>query len=142
GVLVHEMVPLAVGVLVGRGDLHEFRLGELVARLEGPIENGAGDQVPHLDAHQRLTASCGRPRHLDVEAVIGRVLVFEEHLALDVDRFYQRCHGTTAFSFRESAVRSPPGTAARHTTRTAAWPLPYRAAAVRSTCSAAGRWSA
>ena len=72
--------------------MDEIGLLELLAGLEGLVEDRARQQVAHLEAHQRLPAAGRRLRHLDVEAVVRRVLVFEEHLALDVDRFNQRCH--------------------------------------------------
>jgi len=51
------------------------------------FEHRSRQQVPHLDAHQRLTTARRRPRDLDVDADVRRVLELEERLSLDVDRF-------------------------------------------------------
>jgi hypothetical protein len=90
--LIHEVIPAAVGVEVRRGHHLEIRLAELLGGLEGLVEHGPRQQVPHLDADERLPAARRRLRDFDVEAVIRRVLELEEHLSLDVDRFNQAGH--------------------------------------------------
>src|SRR5262249_10855511 len=65
---------------------------EHLARLEGTVEHGAGEQVAHLHADQRLAAPRRGPRDLDVETVVGRVLVLEIHLPFEGDRFDQCGH--------------------------------------------------
>ena len=87
--LVHEVVAGAVGVEIGGLDLHQIGLAEFLAGLERPVEHRARQQVSYLDPDQRLAASRGGPRDFDVEAVIRRAFVLQEHLALDVDRFDQ-----------------------------------------------------
>ena len=53
---------------------------------------GVGEQVPHLDADERLAPACGRLGHVDVDAVVRCTFVLEEHLPFDLDRFDQGCH--------------------------------------------------
>ena len=69
-VLVHEVVAVAVVVLVARRHLDEVGLLELLAGLERPVEHGPRQQVAHLEAHERLPAARGRLRDVHVEAVV------------------------------------------------------------------------
>jgi hypothetical protein len=73
-------------------DVDEIRLAELLAGLEGLVEHRARQQVAHLDADERLPAARRRFRDVDVDDVRRCVLVFEEHLSLDVDGFDQAAH--------------------------------------------------
>ncbi|MNC86354.1 hypothetical protein D3C83_20080 [compost metagenome] len=79
----------AVGVAVGERCRrhHQVRVAELLAGLEGLVEDGAGDQVAHLQADQCLPAARRRFRHLDVQAMVGRILEFEVRLPLDLNGF-------------------------------------------------------
>ena len=67
---------------------------ELVAGLERLVKDGAGEQIAHLQADQRLSATGGRSVHLHVKAVEGRAVQFEKHFALDVDGIDQCGHGS------------------------------------------------
>src|SRR6185312_12286448 len=61
--------------------------------------------------HQRLAAArCGFG-DVDVNAVIRRIFIFEEHLAFDVDRFNQAGHGDSLAAWLHSTarLRSSPG---------------------------------
>ena len=91
--LIHEVVAIPVGVLIRRFNLREIRFSELFTRLEGLVEDGSGQQIPHLDPHERLPAACRRSRDFDVEAVIRGALEFEEHLPFNSDRFNEGSHG-------------------------------------------------
>ena len=81
------MIAVAARVKERCVDRGEVWLLELLSGLEGLIEDGLGQQVAHLEPNERLPAARRRLGDLDVEAVIGRVLELEEHLALDLDRF-------------------------------------------------------
>ena len=70
----------------------EVGLLELVAGLEGLVEDGVGEQVAHLQADERLAAARGGRGDVGVEAVVGSVFVLEEGLALDVDGFNECGH--------------------------------------------------
>jgi hypothetical protein len=91
-VLVHEVVARRVGVEVRRPDERQIGLVELLAGLEGAIEDRLREHVAHLDPHQRLTAAGGRLGHLDVQAVVRRAFVFEIGLPLDFNRFEHAGH--------------------------------------------------
>ena len=75
--LIHEVVPGAVSVQERRRHHLEIRLPELVPGFEGLVEDGARQQVPHLEADERLTATGGWLGDVDVETVVGRTVVLE-----------------------------------------------------------------
>jgi hypothetical protein len=88
------VAPVGVAVQVsGRNEI-EVGLLEFLTRLEGLVEDRLRDQVAHLQADQGLAAARRGLRHLDVQAVIRRILELEVHLPLDLDRFQQSGHGT------------------------------------------------
>ena len=93
GLLVEEVRAFVVGVEVGGLDQLQVRLLEALAGLEGLVEDGAGDQVAHLEPDQRLAAAGRGGGDLGFHAVVGGVLEFEVHLALDGNRFQQCGHG-------------------------------------------------
>ena len=93
GLLVEEVGAFAVAVEIGGLDGLEVRLLELVAGLEGLVEDGAGEQVAHLEANQGLAAARGGGGDFHVEAVVGCVFKLEVHLALDFDGVNQCGHG-------------------------------------------------
>src|SRR5262249_12569257 len=111
--LVHEVRSVAVAVKVRRG--HGFKVGllELVAGLEAAVEDGARDEVPHLQADKGLRSAGGRRRDLRFQADIRSVFELEESFALDVDGVNQRRH---VFNITASA----PSEAARMLRRSAA----------------------
>src|SRR5690606_2231935 len=90
--LVHKVVP--VGVRVEERGGHHLEIGflELLASLEGLVEDGLREQVAHLYTDERLPAARRRLRDLDVEAVVRSAFEFEERLPLDIDRFNQAGH--------------------------------------------------
>ena len=90
--LIHEVEAVAIGIQERRGDLDQIGLGKLLAGLEGLVEHRTRQQVPHLQAHERLAAARGRARDLEVDADVGRVFELEERLPLDLDGFYQAGH--------------------------------------------------
>jgi len=79
-------------------DVIEIGLAELLPRLEGLVEHRLRQQVPHLDADQRLAAAGGGLRHLDIEAVVRGVLELEKHFSLDCDGFNQGGHAVILVS--------------------------------------------
>src|ERR1035438_9901868 len=85
----------AVGVAVEVGCLNGLQVGllELVTGLECLVEDGAGEQVTHLEADQGLAAASGGRGDLDVQAAEGGVFEFEEHFALYFDGVDQSSHG-------------------------------------------------
>ena len=87
----------AVSVVVEEGCRDEFQVGlfELVLGLKGLIEDGAGEEVTHLEAHQRLAATSGGGGDVGVETDIGFVLELEEMFAFNVDCFDQCGHGSS-----------------------------------------------
>jgi hypothetical protein len=93
--LVHEVMRVVVAVKIGGGDGVEIGLPELLAGLEALVEDGAGEQIPHLDSDQRLAAPGCRFRNLDVQTVVRGILELEVHLALDLDRLNHRRHSAT-----------------------------------------------
>src|SRR5215471_5684435 len=90
--LIHEVKPVAIGVHERRVDGVEIGLAEFVSGLEGLVEDGARQQVAHLDADERLAAPGCRLRDLDVETVVRGALELEVHFAFDVDRFNESGH--------------------------------------------------
>ena len=90
--LIHEIQARAVGVEIRRVDHDEIGLVEFLAGLERLVEDRTRHEIAHFDADERLPAARGRPRYLDVEDVIRRPFVLEEHLPLDIDCFDERCH--------------------------------------------------
>ena len=83
--LIEEVGAVVVAVEIGGGDQDEVWLLELVAGLEGLVEDGAGEQVAHLEADEGLAAARGGRVDLGVQAGVGGVLKLEERLALDFD---------------------------------------------------------
>jgi hypothetical protein len=61
----------------------------------GVLSKTLGQQIPHLDPDQRLTAARRRPRNLDFEAVVRRSFVLEVHLPLDIDSFNETSHAAS-----------------------------------------------
>ena len=59
--LIHEVIPLVVGIRERGGHLDEIRLGELLPGLEGLVEHGPRQQVAHLEADERLSTAGRRP---------------------------------------------------------------------------------
>jgi hypothetical protein len=90
--LIHEVVAAAIRILVRRRQPGQIGLVELLSGLERPVENGAGEQVAHLQPHEGLPAAGRGLRHVDVETVIRGVLVLEIHLPLDLDRLNHARH--------------------------------------------------
>ena len=54
--LVHEMVPVAVTVEIGGRDHLQVGLPEFLAGLERLVEDGAGQEVPHFQTDEGLSA--------------------------------------------------------------------------------------
>jgi hypothetical protein len=86
------VIPRAVGIEKRRGDRCEVRFLEFLARLERLVEHGSGQQIPHLDADERLSAARRGRRDIDREAMVRRVFELEERLPFDLDGFDQS-HG-------------------------------------------------
>ncbi len=59
GFLIHEVIAAGVGVEIRRRNRDEIRFRELLTGLEGLVEYCACQQVPHFDAHERLTTAGG-----------------------------------------------------------------------------------
>ena len=93
GLLIEEVGPLTIAVEVGRFDGFEVGLLEFVAGLEGLVEDGAGEQVAHLEADQGLAAARSGRGDFDVKAVVRGVFELEVHFALDIDGVDQCGHG-------------------------------------------------
>src|SRR5580698_7754780 len=55
--LIEEVEAVGVVVEEGRGDELQVGLFELVLGFEGLVKDGAGEEVAHLEAHQRLAAA-------------------------------------------------------------------------------------
>jgi len=90
--LIHEVIPVSVRIEERRRHLHQIGFGEFLAGLERAVEHGAGQEVAHLDAHERLATPGRRLRDVDFDAVIRGVFVLEVRLSFDLDRFYQGSH--------------------------------------------------
>src|SRR3954465_12057244 len=86
---------MVVGIQVVGLNLHEIGLPEFLSGFERPIEHGMREQIPHLESDQCLPASRRWSRDLDLETVVRCAFILEKHLALDVERFDQGCHGRT-----------------------------------------------
>ena len=94
GLLIHEVIAVAVGVEVRRGDAWS-RSGSLNLSPALKVLSKTA-RVSRFRILMRTSVWPPRAvglRHLDVEAVVGRVLELEEHLPLDLDRFNQAGHG-------------------------------------------------
>ena len=75
GFLIEEMGAVAVAVEIRGGDDLQVWFLEFFARFEGLVEDGAGEQVAHLEADEGLASTRGG--RADVE--------FEIRFALDVN---------------------------------------------------------
>ena len=87
GLLIEEVISICVAVEIGRVDLLEIGLLELLTGLEGLFKDSIRQQITHLDAYERLTAAGGGRVYVDIHAIERCVFVLKQCLALDVDRF-------------------------------------------------------
>ena len=93
GFLIEKMGAFAIAVEVGRLDKLQVRLLEFFAGFEGLVEDGAREQVAHLEADEGLAAA-GRGRgDLGFKAVVRSAFKLKDHFAFYGDCFNQCGHG-------------------------------------------------